>query len=314
MAYGRILDYESHWRLANDVYQTVLDYTSQEQDAEMVIDAHMQMGYGSRMLGEWEDAAQSYAAAGQIASAHGDIPRVLRSRIADAKLAIDRGNLPHAELLLDDTIEQSRTDEGLSEIRSLALHERAAVAYMRGQFESSVKIAYDALRGMRNATARDRVLADIASCFAELGVLSAARDALVIVAATAQEAYLRWVAEINLLELSARLRSETAFEMYRRALHGAELPASLEANYHLHVGRGYQHFGKFDQAKAALKRAVEVAAKHKFNQLVFEAEKSLGEIERGVAGEEVVAGEAVGEVKEIAEAITEMRVAAGLPD
>jgi tetratricopeptide (TPR) repeat protein len=312
MAYGRALHYEGNWRLSNDVYLTVLDFASPEDEPDVVIDAHMQMGYCQRMMAQWEEAAYSYAEAGQIASAQGDMERVLRARIADAKLAIDRGNLPQAAVLLDDTIEQARASESLNEIRSLALHERAAVAFMRGHFEDAVKLGYDALQGMKNLTARDRVLSDIAASFGELGVLSAARDALVIVAATAQELYLRWIAEINLLEIAAKQREEPLFEMYRRGLTDVELPASLEANYHLHVGRGYQLFGKHDEARTAFEKAIAVATTHRFNQLVFEAEKSLRELEVAVRAEDIRSVEAGPELAHIAQALSDMREAAGV--
>jgi tetratricopeptide (TPR) repeat protein len=312
MAYGRALDYEGNWILSNDVYQTILDYASPETEPDMVIDAHMQMGYCCRMTAQWDDAAYAYAQAGQIASAQGDIERVLRARIADAKLAIDRGNLPQAEVLLDDTINQARGSEALNEIRSLALHERAAVAHMRGNFELAVKMGYDALQTMQNVTARDRVLADLAASFSELGVLSAARDALVIVAATAQELYLRWLAEINLLEIAAKQREEPAFEMYRRHLADQELPATLAANYHLHVGRGYQMLGQMEPARTALERALSVAQNNKFNQLVFEAEKSLRELEVAERIEEYTATEAGPEVAHIAQRLSDMRVEAGI--
>jgi hypothetical protein len=143
-------------------------------------------------------------------------------------------------------------------------------------------------------------------------VLSASRDALIIVAATAQELYLRWAAEINLLEIAAKQREEPAFEMYRRELADAELPASLEANYHLHVGRGYQLLGHTNAARTALEKAVSVASHNRFNQLVFEAEKSLQELTATERREEQVYVEPDAELVEIARAIGDMKVAAGL--
>ncbi len=313
MAYGRALHYEGRWKISNDVYQTVLDYATADDEPDVVIDAHMQMGYCQRMMAQWEDAAYSYAQAGQIASAQNDIERVLRARIADARLAMDRGNLPQAEALLDDTIVRASQSDELTELRSYALHDRSAVAYMQGDFEAAVKLGYDALNGMQNLTARDRVLSDIAAAFAELGVLTAARDALVIVAATAQELYLRWVAEINLMEIAAKQREEPAFEMYRRELADADLPATLEANYHLHVGRGYQLFGSTELSRVALEKALTVATTHKFNQLIFEAEKSLRELQVAERVEQKTYAEPSLEIERIAHAIGEMRVAAGLP-
>jgi hypothetical protein len=313
MAYGRALHYEGRVKLSNDVYQTVLDYASTDSEPDIVIDAHMQMGYCQRMMAQWEEAAYSYAQAGQIASAQNDMERVLRARIADARLAMERGNLPQAEALLDDTITQASKSPTLLELKSYALHDRSALAHMRGEYERAITWGYEALNGMQNQTARDRLLSDIAASFGELGVLSAARDALVIVAATAQELYVRWVAEINLLEIASKQRQEPAFEMYRLELADAELPATLEANYHLHVGRGYILFGRTEAARVALEKALAVATQHKFNQLMFEAEKSLRELQVAERIEEQTYAEPSPEISKIARAIGEMRELAGLP-
>ena len=68
--------------------------------------------------------------------------------------------------------------------------------------------------------ARDRVLNDLGASFVQLGVYSAARDAYLVVAATAQEQYMRWTAMINLLDVAADERREPVFEQYRRDLEG----------------------------------------------------------------------------------------------
>ena len=309
LAYGRTLDYAAAWRLSADVYHTVIAHAHPIEESDSVIDANMQYGYCSRMLGRWDDAALAYKQAGEIAVATGDIVKVLRARVADAKLAMERGNLPKAEAILDETVARA-TDPArkLTEIRAVALHERAAVAYLRGQYEHSVRFAYEALDGMTDPAARDRVLADIAAAFVELGLLSAARDALVVLAATAQEQYLRWAATINLLEVAAKDACEPVFEQYRRDLLNASLPAVLEANYHLVVGRGYAGFGKLDAARAALTRALDVADKQNYHQLVAQAESELQQLERATrVAEQRLPYTPSERIEEIASAIHDMR-------
>jgi tetratricopeptide (TPR) repeat protein len=161
----------------------------------------------------------------------------------------------------------------------LALHERSIVAYEGGEYSRAIRFAYDALPKLSGQSARDRVLADIAASFLDLGVVSAARDAFLVLAATAQEQYVRWTATLNLLELSVLETSEPRFESYRRELAGVQLPANLEVGFHLQSGKGYMAFGRWDRAQRSLNCAVELAAKHRLNQLLFSAEESLRQLE-----------------------------------
>ena len=314
LAYARALHYTADWRLSADVYHTVIAHAHPIEESDSVIDANMQFGYCSRMLGRWDEAALAYSQAREIAVAVGDIVKVLRARVADAKLAIDRGNLPKAETILDETVAQATDPAGkLSEVRAIALHERANVAILRGQYESAVRYAYEALDGMSNPADRDRVLLDIAAAFVELGVLSAARDALVVLAATAQEQYLRWAATVNLLEVAGREGCEPVFEQYRRQLADAPLPAALEANYYLVVGKGYAGFGRVEPARSALTKAIDVATHHAFHQLVHAAEAELRELERAeVTRRKVSDYQPSADVEEIVAAIHGMREEADL--
>ena len=314
LAYARALHYGAEWRLSADVYHTVISHAHPIEEADSVIDANMQYGYCARMLGRWDEAEVAYSQAAEIAVAVGDIVKVLRARVADAKLAIDRGNLPKAQEILDETISRATDPEGkLAEVRAIALQDRAAVAHLRGDYESAVRFAYEALDGLTQPAARDRVLSDIAAAFIELGVLSAARDALVVLAATAQEQYIRWAATVNLLEVAARERCEPVFEQYRRELADAAMPASLDASYYLVVGKGYAGFGRVESARAALGKAIERAMKYGFHQITHEAEAELEQLERSTRIVRRAAEYQPSErVEEIVTAIHEMREVAGL--
>ena len=274
MAYGRALDYVGRFRLAGDVYRTVLAHVHPGDDADVAADAQIQYGYCMRMVGEWDEAAGAYAAAGRIADAAGDPVRALRARMAEARLALTRGNLPEADRILDAAIDEATTRQ-LTEVRALALHTSATVAHARGDFERAIRLAYEALEGLSNPMSRDRALADIAAAFAELGVRSVAREAQLVLAATAQEQYSRWQASINLLEIAALDRFEPVFEQYRRELAEADLPPFLAAMYHLYVGEGLRLFGRMEAARVALERALALATQNRFNQLLFRAEEAL---------------------------------------
>jgi tetratricopeptide (TPR) repeat protein len=277
-AYGRALHFDAKWRLAADVYETLLTYAHPIDESDVYINASMQLGYCLRMLGEFDQAAIAYADAGRVATSMGDVVGILRARIADARLSMSRGNLPRAAEILDDTIIRAE-HEALHDVVGLALHERSIVAYEGGEYSRAIRFAYDALPKLSGQSARDRVLADIAASFLDLGVTSAARDAFLVLAATAQEQYVRWTATLNLLELSVLETSEPRFESYRRELANAELPANLEVGFHIQSGKGYMAFGRFDRAHRSLNRAIELAAKHRLNQLLFSAEESLRQLE-----------------------------------
>jgi tetratricopeptide (TPR) repeat protein len=281
MAYARALMFDARWTLAADVHRTIIAYAHPIEDADVVIEANMQLGACLRTLAQWQDAAVAYSVAGQIAAMSGDMVNVLRSRVSEANIAIDRGNLPHAEAILEETITRTGTTPAFAETRALALHARAHVAHLRKNYELAVRLGYEALGGTRTQTARDRVLIDIATSFTELGVRSAARDAYLILAATAQEQYTRWVAQINLMELAALDGQQTVFEEHRRDLSTAILPASLSAYYFYYVAQGYRLFDRERAAEAALSRAVDIASKNQLSQILIQAEQALEEIRAG---------------------------------
>lgn len=309
MAYGRALDLDGRFQLAADVYRTIIVHTNPIEDSDIAIDANMNLGYCAATMGEWDMASGAYEVAGQIAEASSDIVKVLRAQFADAKLLTERGNLPGAEAVLDEAIGRA-SRENVGEVGGLLKHQRASVALLRGEYELSIRLAYDALSALQTPSNRDRALSDLAAAFAELGCHTAARDAHLILAATAQEQYSRWVAAINLMELAGLDLREPNFEQYRRELSDASLPPSLAAVYHLYVGQGYQRFGKFDLAEQSLVHAVDISQTHKLNRYLFQAESALAELRAGRHLDRPATVEPTPSVREIAESIRGMRLVA----
>jgi tetratricopeptide (TPR) repeat protein len=318
MAYGHALQRGAKWPLAADIYRTVLSYATPVNDSDTVVQANMQLGRCLRVLAEWEESLTCFAAASQVAMMTNDVMSILRARIQEANIAIDRGNLPYAESLLDETILRAK-ESGLWEIGATATHDRALVAHQRGNFDEAVILQYEALKGVRNQMARDRVLNDLGSSFAQLGVYSAARDAFLVVAATAQEQYLRWTATINLLDVAVHEHREPLFEQYRRDLEGASLPPGLATYYFIYMAKGYRAFDQLALAKAAISRAIELAIANQLGQARFQAEELAEVLDKQqanqgrqlrVAKPSPAWSPAVGD---IATAIHELRKMAGVP-
>jgi len=313
MAYGQALEYESKLSLAADVYRTIVAHAHPIEDADIAIPAHNQLAASLLHLGDLVGAAAAYDEAGQVASTCGDMIGTLRAQVGRAKVCIALGNVPQAEAVLDDAILRAGAP-GLEDIRSRALHDRAHVAALRGQYERTIQFAYQALEISGSQRERDRILCDIAAGFMDLGVYYIARDAYLILASTAQEQYVRWLSELNLLEIAAREGSEPQFDKYRRELEFEEFTPQLRVIYLLHVGRGYDLLGRSDSGIEYLDRAVRLAQQYKFNQLLFEAEAALTQAKRRVSRRKSENGSATvpESVRGVADVIEGMKQLAGV--
>jgi tetratricopeptide (TPR) repeat protein len=277
MAYGRSLDLDAKWALAADVYETVIAHVHPVEESDVAIAANLRHAYCMRSLGQLDQAANSYLTASQIADSISDLFGLLRAQIGAATIAKSRGNLPEAEALLDDAISRAREHQ-LDDVYAMALHDRADLAYLRGNYDMAIRVAYQALEGTRDPINRDRLLNDIATSFYMLGVRSAARDTYLIIESTAQEQYQRWVASINLMEIAANDGSRVVFERYHRVLENAGLPPALRAQFYLHAGEGYATLGEPEEAEAALRSGIETANAYGYHQVSFALETALGRI------------------------------------
>jgi tetratricopeptide (TPR) repeat protein len=279
MAYGQSLEYEAKWSLAADVYQAIVAHAHPVEDSDLAIAAHLQMAFCLRTMGDLESASAMYYKASQLAFAANDLIGVLRGRLGDAKIAMAKGNLPQADLIVSETIAEAETHK-LTEIQSRALNDRSHIAGLRGDYDRLIRYAYRSLEIAPVQRDRDRILNNIATAFRYLGLSDVARDSYLVLAATAQEQYVRWIAGLNLMELAAEQQSELQFDRYRRDFESVELTPFLRATYLLHVGRGYHALGQAATGVPYLKQAVEVASKHQLNQLAFEAETALADATR----------------------------------
>jgi hypothetical protein len=281
MAYARALDLDAKWALAADVYETVIAHVHPVEESDVAIAAHLWLAYCQRSLGWLDEAAASYDAASAIATDVDDMFGILRAQIGAAKIAMARGNMPSAEQLLDDTIARASQNDQLVDVHALALQDRANVAFHRARYDLAVELAYASLELTTDPINRDRLLSSVASSFYMLGVHSAAKDAWLILEATAQDQYNRWYASINLMEMAAREGSMPLFERYRRSLATMSFPPALEAQFHLQTAEGYEALSEFDSAAIAAERARSISERYGFNQTSFAADAVYARVTRG---------------------------------
>jgi hypothetical protein len=199
---------------------------------------------------------------------------VLTVQVGIANTYIAKGNLPHAQTILDDVVLQAR-DQHLPEVEGVALHSQSGLAQIRGDFSEGVKLAYEAFNLCAKPADRDLILADIAAGLSALGMRDAARDAHLILAATSQAKRTRWQATINLLELASLDGMEQSFDLYASELRNAPMGVWLRSHFLLIFGEGLARFGRFEAAEEMLQEAERFASANQIHRVAFEAEAAL---------------------------------------
>jgi tetratricopeptide (TPR) repeat protein len=277
MGYGRALDYEASWGLATDVFSTVALLAKPERSPRLAVDAHVAVGGTARRNGDWDTSARAYSQAAYIADTLGDRRGVLTVQVGIANTYLAKGNLPQAQTILDDVIVQAR-DQDLPEIQGHALHSRAALATRSGEHTEALKLAYEALNLTVKPADRDIVLEDIATLFTQLGMHEPARDAHLVLTATAQTKFVRWLATVNLMELASFDGMEEAFDRYARELARAPMGAWIRSHYLLFLGEGLSRFGRQETAIEALEEAQKFAESNQIHQIAFKAQDALATV------------------------------------
>jgi len=275
-AYAGCLEKKAELTLAADVYATIARLGEEEFDGDLLIDSFLRLGYCQRTMGTLNEAEASYGLAGKIAKRQKDRDRELRARIGVANIVMTRGNLPMADELLTKIASESVEADCL-EVASRASHERSVVAQRLGNLDRAVCLAYEALQHTALPAQRDRILGDIGGYFIVLQRFEAARDALMILEATATTESVRANARGNMVVLAARSGNRSLFADARARMEGVELAPEAWVNYLIESARGYRLFGDPERARTLLKDAIELASESGFNRSIFEAEALLAE-------------------------------------
>jgi tetratricopeptide (TPR) repeat protein len=287
---GRVYISQAAWGLGRDVYATGAQAARVAEHPQLMLECLFGEGHAIRMMRLFDEATKHYANMHHVAIRLGDTRYQLEARLGIAKLMIDRGDLKAAAGRLDRLIARAH-QVGCIPIESKALHDRARVAGETGDYPSVLRFAYAALQLCADPRERDRILTDIAHALALVGERVAARDGSLIVAATAQEQDMRWLATVNLMELASAEGRLAEFEDHRRRLSVEPLPPQLRASYHLAEGAGLAAFDRIDEARDAFVRMRAVSEEHRLAQSVIEADDALRRLQlqpRGMVEERVL--------------------------
>ena len=273
-AYAGLLEKRGQLAVASDVFETVVRLGEEQFEGDLLIDAHMRLGFCRRMLGELNEAEAAYSMAGKIAKRRKEPSRFQHSRVGVAKVAMARGNLPGADALLQDVVREC-AEHGFEQVHAIALHDHATVARMLGDFTRAVCLAYSALELTQSTSERERVLNDLAAIFVSMGRFEEAQTTLLIQNATAITGEVRCIARVSLMSLAARRYERAQFEHFRNSLIDTVLPPDLQVNFLIESARGERAFGSEEAAKTLLASAYDVALTHGLNRAIFEVEEMM---------------------------------------
>jgi tetratricopeptide (TPR) repeat protein len=307
LAYGNALHADSRWPLAIDVYRMVLRLAAAPHpDGAPAVQAFVpyaydRLGRSLRLFGDLDGAITAYEAGRRAAYRLGDGYAERLIHISQAKIPMHLGNLPAAAAALDAIIRDAAASpeaarrpagrgrpmsvRGRVEIIALARHDRGLIATLQHDFNLAAEHYFAAWQSYRDPDRRQRVWADLALNFAEMGRHDVAREAFLVLYATARCREIRLIAATNLLELAVLDGHEALFENYRRILHEAErsgsLPAEVAAKFALYEGRGHARFGRSDEARLAFERALAIATRHRVNEVTIRADEAMAALRVG---------------------------------
>ena len=150
---------------------------------------------------------------------------------------------------------------------------------MDGDRDLALACWYEALELTENAVDRERILTNIALAFAQMGLRKAARDAALIVVATAQDRSTRLTALVNLMEVAHQDGRELVFEQYRRDLAHEELTPYLQAVDFETCAEGLHAFRRASEARHVAQWMLDLAERHDLNEFVLKAETLIHAVE-----------------------------------
>lgn len=277
-----------------------------------VVAATLQRARILRLLGQFDEARQAYAAAGVNAKAAGDSHSVLLSRIGDAIVSRQVGNLPASEKALRDVLKDAEALDD-QDAQARAHHDLGVALDHRERPVEALTHFFAAFNLYQPETYRLRALSDVARAMKALGYQAAATRAFTLVVKSTTSLQVRTYAMLELLELAGMSRNRISFQRWHRELNALPdaLPPETTVDFEIKLGLGYRAFGNVRLAKRHLQSAARLAEECQLSEYAFGAESALRELAAGEEQEAVppvpARGHDAPEVSAIAEKVLSLR-------
>jgi tetratricopeptide (TPR) repeat protein len=280
LAFAYWLEQELRLSEALDVVDSVHRITGLE--ASDVVAATLQRARILRLSGRFDEARAAYAAAGTKAHACGDSHSLLLSRIGDAIVSRQVGNLPASEKALRAVLkdaEQLADDDA----QARAHHDLGAALAHRGNHQQALVHYFAAFNLYQPESYRLRALSDVAQAMKALGQVDAATRAFTIVVERSTSPQVRAFAMVDLIGLAGMSGDRVSFHRWRGKIRDVadDLPAEATVDLEIALGLTYRAFGDLPQAQRHLRSAVHLAREWQLNEYLFRAERELEERQVG---------------------------------
>jgi len=317
LAFAYWLEQELRLTEALDVVDTAHRLGEQLRTPDLVA-VQLQRARILRMLGRLPEARSTYLAAGSLAEQVGDAHAVYLSRVGDAIVTRQLGNLPGSEAALREIVADASRD-GDRDAEARARHDLGvALAQQENHGLAAVEL-FAAFTLYDRRSYKLRALSDLGESFKSMSWYRAAEDAFRLALADPATPQMRTLTMLELLDLSSLTGNRVAFESWRRTLRAARATMHPEAAVDLEIklGVGHGRFGEFAMARRHFRAAMHHAKAHRLHAYMFRAEEQLGALDAGNDREPLAAAarepaETDPRVGGVADRLVELRTSAAL--
>ncbi|GBD31854.1 hypothetical protein HRbin33_00815 [bacterium HR33] len=314
LAYAYWLEQELRLKEALDVVETAMrmdDGTASEK----VVAAFLQQARILRLMGYFDLARESYKDARERAEAMGDTHGVLLSRIGDAIVLRQKGNLPASERALREVLKDAER-LGDRDAQARAHHDLGGAILLMHRTTEAVEHLFAAFELYEHWEDKFRALSDLGEALRRQGRYLAARNAFLAVVRRGAPRQVSSRSMISLMEVSALLKDPLEFARWRSEIERIEeeLPPEHRADFYLQLGIGYSRFRNVRKAIPALQQALEIAKTWGLETYVALTQRATLDLKKGSIAQPgepdpAVATEPEAELKRIEEALSELAAA-----
>jgi tetratricopeptide (TPR) repeat protein len=273
--YGVALHQRGCYGPAADVFAITAD--APNADPETRMQAMYWRAFGARLLSKLDEADMGYSVLRNFAERHGDKHMELEAILGQAKVAINRGNIPDADEILNRALKMAE-HSGDGAIGGKAHIDLAYVAGVRRRPADVIEHSRLALRWLETRMDRDRALRNIAVASRELGRADDSARIAAWLAKNAEELDERIGALTLMYNLAVDAGDFAAAGCARADIARMPLTPKLAVEFHEGQARHFAAEGRFAQATRAAEKMLEIAEEHSLNEYIFRGDVALLEL------------------------------------
>jgi tetratricopeptide (TPR) repeat protein len=283
LALAKRVEEQGHVHGAREMFTLANRIAVASSAAPEAVESARLLGRLYRRQGEWDEAIRWYEGARAAARVEGD--RATEAIVLDglASAIRDKGNLPAARALLHEGLQVANESGDDYPVASMH-HSLMTVEQRAGRLQHAVAHGWRAVNLHRQEESRYYVLVSLAGCLVKMGELDAAEDSYAVVAERVKLPDWRFASLENLAHISALRGHRETFE--ERAWRADEANWREEASVAVHAqilqyrAMSWGALGETERARAWFVRARDYAQEHGINQVYFEVESAIAEMDQ----------------------------------